>query len=166
MEGLLDSRIAEPVVYRPIGYVGSPHTDLDGMPLQAVADTKGAAAIEISPPHVGCLADLDGFSHLWVIAHLHEVVGWGTTVRAFLDNELHGTFATRSPRRPNPIGLSLARIVTVEAARVVVDGLDLLDGTPVLDAEAVRAALRHPAGTGSIRLVRAPRGRHLHAYVR
>jgi tRNA (adenine37-N6)-methyltransferase len=133
VEGLLDSRVVEPMVYRPIGYVSSPHTELNGMPLQAIADVKGTSMIEISRPHVGCLADLDGFSHVWVIAHLHEVLGWGPTVRTFLDNELHGTFATRSPRRPNPVGLSVARIVSVEPPRVTVDGLDLLDGTPVLD---------------------------------
>jgi tRNA (adenine37-N6)-methyltransferase len=133
VEGLLDSRVVEPVVYRPIGYVSSPHTELNGMPLQAMADVRGTSIIEISRPHLGCLADLDGFSHLWVIAHLHEVLGWGPTVRTFLDDERHGTFATRSPRRPNPVGLSVARIVSVEPPRVAVDGLDLLDGTPVLD---------------------------------
>ena len=133
MEGLLDSRVVEPIVYRPIGYVSSPHTELNGMPLQAIADASGTSTIEVSSPHGGCLADLDGFSHVWVIAHLDEVVGWDSTVRTFLDNEQHGTFATRSPRRPNPVGLSLARIVSVASNRVVVEGLDLLDGTPVLD---------------------------------
>jgi tRNA-Thr(GGU) m(6)t(6)A37 methyltransferase TsaA len=133
VESLLDSRAVEPVVYRPIGYVRSPHDELDGMPLQAMADTKGTSTIEISKPHFGCLADLEGFSHVWVVAHLHEVLGWGPTVRTFLDDEQHGTFATRSPRRPNPVGLSLARIVEVEKTRVVLEGLDLLDGTPVLD---------------------------------
>jgi tRNA-Thr(GGU) m(6)t(6)A37 methyltransferase TsaA len=133
VEGMLDSRTVEPVVYRPIGSVVSPHSDLDGMPLQAIADTKGKSTIEVSEPHRGCLADLDGFSHVWVLAHLHEVTGWNPEVRAFLDDQPHGTFATRSPRRPNPIALSLARIVAVHKSKVVVDGLDLLDGTPVLD---------------------------------
>ena len=77
VEGLLDSRVVEPIVYRPIGYVSSPHTELNGMPLQAIADTRGTSTIEVSSPHRGCLADLDGFSHVWVIAHLDEVVGLG-----------------------------------------------------------------------------------------
>ena len=133
VEGLLDSRTVEPVVYRPIGYVVSPHSDLDGMPLQPIADTRGESTIEVSEPHRGCLADLDGFTHVWILAHLHETLGWDSTVRAFLDDMPHGTFATRSPHRPNPIGLSLARIVAIERSAVVVEGLDLLDGSPVLD---------------------------------
>ena len=133
VEALLDRRTVEPVVYRPIGYVVSPHLELDGMPLQPIADSSGESRIEITEAHSGCLADLEGFSHVWVVAHLHEVMGWDSTVPTFLDDTHHGTFATRSPRRPNPIGLSLARIVAIERSAVVVDGLDLLDGTPVLD---------------------------------
>ncbi len=133
VEALLDSRTVEPIVYRPIGYVVSPHKELDGMPLQPIADTSGESTIEISKAHRGCLADLEGFSHAWVLAHLHESLGWDAEVPAFLDDRVHGTFATRSPRRPNPIGLSLVRIVAVRDLAVVVDGLDLLDGTPVLD---------------------------------
>ena len=133
VEALLDRRTVEPVIYRPIGYVVSLYVELDGMPLQPIADTSGESRIEISETHRGCLADLEGFSHVWVIAHLHEVMGWDSTVPTFLDDTRHGTFATRSPRRPNPIGLSLARVVAVEPSAVVIDGVDLLDGTPVLD---------------------------------
>ena len=133
VEALLDRRTVEPVVYRPIGIVASSHTDLDGMPLQPIADESGPARIDVFEPHRGCLEDLAGFSHVWVIAHLHETTGWDAAVPTFLDDRTHGTFATRSPRRPNPVGLSLARIVTVEELAVVVDGIDLLAGTPVLD---------------------------------
>ena len=70
---------------------------------------------------------------MWLIAHLHESFGWAATVPTFLDDRTHGTFATRSPHRPNPIGLSLARIVSVREDAVVLDGVDLLDGTPILD---------------------------------
>jgi len=133
VEALLDQRTVEPVVYRPIGVVVSPHTDLDGMPLQPIADTSGHSRIEVFEPHRGCLDDLDGFSHVWVLAHLHETTGWDPAVPTFLDDRTHGTFATRSPRRPNAVGLSLAEIVEVEDLAVVVTGLDLLSGTPVLD---------------------------------
>ena len=133
VDALLDSRTVEPIVYRPIGYVTSPHAELDGMPLQPIADSSGSSTIELTETHRGCLADLEGFSHVWVLAHLHESLGWDSTVPAFLDDTVHGTFATRSPRRPNPVGLSLAGIVAVGDAAVVVDGLDLLDGTPILD---------------------------------
>jgi len=146
VEGLLDNRIVEPVVYRPIGYAVSPHSELDGMPLQPIADTKGESRIEVSEPHRGCLADLEGFTHVWVLAHLHETLGWDETVRAFLDDKSHGTFATRSPRRPNPIGLSLARVVSLELSAVVVEGLDLLDGSPVLDLKPFVPLFDVPSG--------------------
>jgi len=146
VEGLLDSRTTEPVVYKPIGYVRSPHAEMDGMPLQAMADTRGPSTIEVAEEHAGCLADLDGFTHAWVLAHLHETIGWGSTVRVFLDEVPHGTFATRSPRRPNPIGLSLARVVSVEPSAVVVEGLDLLDGSPVLDLKPYVPLFDTPTG--------------------
>jgi tRNA (adenine37-N6)-methyltransferase len=133
VEALLDQRTVEPVVYRPIGVVASPHTDLDGMPLQPIADTTGHSRMDIFEPHRGCLDDLEGFSHVWVLAHLHETTGWDPAVPTFLDDRTHGTFATRSPRRPNAVGLSLAEIEEVEDLAVVVTGLDLLSGTPVLD---------------------------------
>jgi tRNA (adenine37-N6)-methyltransferase len=146
VEGLLASRTTEPVVYRPIGYVSSPHAEIDGMPLQAMADEKGESRIEVSEEHTGCLADLEGFSHVWVLAHLHETLGWESTVPAFLDEVRHGTFATRSPHRPNPVSLSLARIVSVERDAVVVDGLDLLDGSPVLDLKPYVPLFDTPIG--------------------
>jgi tRNA-Thr(GGU) m(6)t(6)A37 methyltransferase TsaA len=133
VEALLDERSGEPVNYEAIGYVSSSHTSLDGMPLQPEADTSGPSRIVLTEPHHGCLADVDGFSHIWVIAHLHESIGWGATVQPFLDDQPRGTFATRSPHRPNPISLSLCRVIAVERDSVVVEGLDLLDRTPVLD---------------------------------
>jgi tRNA-Thr(GGU) m(6)t(6)A37 methyltransferase TsaA len=133
VEALLDRRTVEPVVYRPIGVVASPHTDLDGMPLQPIADGSGHSRIDVFEPHRGCLDDLGGFSHVWVLAHLHETTGWEPAVPTFLDDRTHGTFATRSPRRPNAVGLSLAEVLEVEDLAVVVAGLDLLSGTPVLD---------------------------------
>ncbi len=145
VEALLDSRTVEPVVYRPIGYVVSPHSKLEGMPLQPIADQSGHSSVEISETHRGCLSDLEGFSHVWLLAHLHESLGWDSTVPTFLDDRVHGTFATRSPRRPNPIGLSLARIVAVRELAVVVEGLDLLDGTPILDLKPFVSLFDTPA---------------------
>ena len=153
VEALLDERSGDPIHYEAIGHVSSAHTSLDGMPLQPVADTGAPSRIVISEPHRGCLADVDGFSHIWVLAHLHESVGWASTVDPFLDDQPRGTFATRSPHRPNPISLSLCTLLDVEADGIVVAGLDLLDGTPVLDLEAVRAALRRSRGAGRRRLV-------------
>ena len=147
VEALLDQSLGEPIVYRSIGLVRSPHTSLVGMPLQPVADASGTSLIEVGEPYRACLADLDGFSHVWVVAHLHESVGWTPAVPAFLDDEPRGTFATRSPHRPNPIGLSLAEIVRVDEDSVVLSGVDLLDGTPVLDLKPYVPLFDRPTGT-------------------
>jgi len=122
------------IVYRPIGVVHSAYSSLPGMPLQPAADEIGGARVLVDPPYRRALADLDGFSHVWVIAHLHRVVDWTPLVLPFLgDDTERGVFATRSPRRPNPVSISLARILNVGRSSVELEGLDLLDGTPVLD---------------------------------
>jgi tRNA-Thr(GGU) m(6)t(6)A37 methyltransferase TsaA len=120
------------IVYRPIGHVRSQHTQLEGMPLQTVADDQ-PATIDLDPELTAGLADLDGFSHIYILSHLHHGGRYSLAARPFLDDQPRGLFATRAPRRPNPIGLSLARLLRVEPPRLVVEGIDLLDGTPILD---------------------------------
>jgi len=146
VEALLDERADEPVQYHAIGFVRSAHAELDGMPLQPAADRTGPSRIDLSEPHRGCLADLDGFSHVWVIAHLHESVGWGPVVDPFLDERPRGTFASRSPHRPNPIAISLCTLASVDGEGILVEGLDLLDGTPVLDLKPYVPLFDAPAG--------------------
>jgi tRNA-Thr(GGU) m(6)t(6)A37 methyltransferase TsaA len=123
----------EDIRYRPIGFVRSPHTALTGMPLQSVAAAEIRGRIEIDAEFAAGVADLDGFSHLHVITHLHRAKPSGLTVVPFLDDTRRGIFATRSPRHPNPIGLSVVRLLSVTGATLEITGVDLLDGTPVLD---------------------------------
>ena len=124
------------VTYEPIGVVRSPYTALDGMPLQTVAAPEVEATVELDARVHGALRDLDGFSHVWLLAHLHRVGGWTAEVTPFLDPERpRGVLATRSPRHPNPIGLSLVALVAVEPGILRIRGVDLLDGTPVLDVK-------------------------------
>jgi tRNA (adenine37-N6)-methyltransferase len=125
----------DPIAYTPIGVVRSPYTVFEGMPLQTVAASDVEARVELEPPLRGALRDLDGFSHLWLVTHLHTVDGWRAEVVPFLDTVARGVLATRSPRRPNPIGLSLVELVAVEGGVLHVRGIDLLDGTPVLDVK-------------------------------
>ena len=124
-----------PICYDPVGVVHSPFTTLDGVPLQSVAAAEVAGQIEIWPEFAPGLKDLDGFSHLHVVTHLHRGAPGGLEVVPYLDDTVRGIFATRSPRHPNPIGLSVVRLVAVAVADRVLEvaGLDLLDGTPVLD---------------------------------
>jgi tRNA (adenine37-N6)-methyltransferase len=121
------------VTYTPIGVVRSPFATPDGMPLQSVAAGGVHGRIELLPSFEAGLRDLEGFSHLHLITHLHRGATGGLVVKPFLDGAQRGVFATRSPRHPNPIGLSVVRLLAVRGAVLEVSGLDLLDGTPVID---------------------------------
>ena len=89
--------------------------------------------VEVAAEYAPGLRDLDGFSHLHLICHLHRAVPGELEVVPYLDDTVRGVFATRSPRHPNPIGLSVVRLENVEGATLHVSAIDLLDGTPVLD---------------------------------
>jgi tRNA (adenine37-N6)-methyltransferase len=121
------------ICYPPIGRVRSPFAELGGMPLQSVAAGEVRGQIEIYPEFAAGLKDLEGFSHLHIVAHLHRGVPGGLAVVPFLDDTVRGVFATRSPRHPNPIGLSVVRLLSVSEATLQIAGVDLLDLTPVLD---------------------------------
>jgi tRNA-Thr(GGU) m(6)t(6)A37 methyltransferase TsaA len=126
----------DPVTYEPIGVVRSPYEGLDGMPLQTVASAEVEATVELDARVHGALRDLGGFSHLWLLAHLDRVDGWTPEVTPFLDGDRpRGVLATRSPRHPNPIGLSLVELVAVDPGALRIRGIDLVDGTPVLDVK-------------------------------
>ena len=121
------------VSYRAVGVVRSPFTRLEGMPLQSVAGGAVRARVEVRDELVAGLRDLDGFSHLHLITHLHRGKPGGLEVMPFLDDRVRGIFATRSPRHPNPIGISVVRLEAVRGAVLEITGVDLVDGTPVLD---------------------------------
>jgi tRNA-Thr(GGU) m(6)t(6)A37 methyltransferase TsaA len=125
--------LPETISYRPVGVVRSPFTRLTGMPLQSVAAQEIEGRIEIEPDLAPGLRDLDGFSHIHLVTHLHRGAPGGLEVVPFLDDTVRGIFATRSPRHPNPIGLSVVRLLAVTGPTLHVSGLDLVDGTPVLD---------------------------------
>jgi tRNA-Thr(GGU) m(6)t(6)A37 methyltransferase TsaA len=105
------------------------------MPLQSVAAGEITGRIEIRPDLVPGLRDLDGFSHLHLITHLHRGAPGGLEIVPYLDDAVRGVFATRSPRHPNPIGLSVVRLLRVAGGTLEIAGVDLLDGTPVLDVK-------------------------------
>ena len=123
----------EPVTYRPIGVIHTPFTDVDGMPIQPIAAAGIRGTIDLDPGFAAGLLDLDGFSHLILLYHLHEVRAPRLTVTPFLDDRPHGIFATRSPARPNPVGLSTVRLVRVLGSTIEIEDVDMLDGTPLLD---------------------------------
>jgi tRNA-Thr(GGU) m(6)t(6)A37 methyltransferase TsaA len=121
--------------FAPIGRVRSPWRSAAGMPLQTVAAKDAEGRVELLEVFAPAIRDLAGFSHVWLLTDLHRVAGYELEVVPFLDDRSRSLFATRSPRRPNPIGLSLVRVAGIEGATILVEELDLLDGTPVLDVK-------------------------------
>jgi tRNA-Thr(GGU) m(6)t(6)A37 methyltransferase TsaA len=117
----------------PVGVVRTPHTSTKQIPKGPGAKHDAEGEIEVDPAFEAGLLDIDGFSHLYVLwvfdrSTDYELVGTPPT-----DIRPHGVFATRSPRRPNPIGLTVVRLLRREGNRLHVAGVDMLDGSPVLD---------------------------------
>ena len=123
------------IKYHPIGVIRSPFNSLEDMPIQPTSDTSKPGVVEIFPEFADGLKDLEGFSHIYLLYHLHKVRQSNLTVTPFLDKEPRGIFATRAPSRPNPIGLSLVELVRIEGNLIHVNRLDVLDGTPLLDVK-------------------------------
>jgi tRNA-Thr(GGU) m(6)t(6)A37 methyltransferase TsaA len=121
------------VEYQPIGVIRSPFKTLDGMPIQPAGARGVKGRVELDPEFAAGLKDLDGFSHVVLIYHLHKSKGYRLEVTPYLDTEQRGLFATRAPRRPNPIGISVVRLTGVKGNVLEVDGVDALDKTPLLD---------------------------------
>jgi len=103
------------------------------MPIQPASAAGVTGHVEIYARYEAGLRDLAGFSHVLVVAHLHRARAGDLELVPFLDDEPRGVFATRAPSRPNPIGLSALRLLGIDGNRLHVAGVDLLDGTPVLD---------------------------------
>lgn len=122
------------VEYQSIGIVHSPFKTPEGTPIQSGASGGNAfATIEIFPEFAEGLKDLGGFSHIYVLFHLHLAKSKSLIVTPFLDTKKHGIFATRSPGRPNTIGLSVVCLEKVEGNILHIRNVDILDGSPVLD---------------------------------
>ncbi|HLJ73923.1 MAG TPA: tRNA (N6-threonylcarbamoyladenosine(37)-N6)-methyltransferase TrmO [Thermoanaerobaculia bacterium] len=118
---------------RPIGFVRNAYTDTKQIPKGLGARHEAEGVLEILPEFADGLHDIDGFSHLFVIWVFDRSKGFDLCGMPPCDDRAHGVFATRSPRRPNPIGLTVVQLLGREGARLRVRGADMLDGTPILD---------------------------------
>lgn len=121
------------IIYQPIGIVHSPFKKVAGMPIQPCGAKEAGGSIEIFTKYEKGLKDIEGFSHIIVLYHFHKITHWASEVIPFMDNKLHGIFATRSPARPNAIGISILPLLRREGSWLYVEELDILDKTPVLD---------------------------------
>lgn len=123
----------DPISYTPIGIIHTPFTSTVGMPIQSVGAAGIGGTVELDSRLEEGLMDVLEFSHLILVTHLHLVTGFALQVVPFLDDRQHGIFATRSPRRPNPIGLSIVRLVGITGSTLQIEDVDVVDGTPLLD---------------------------------
>jgi tRNA-Thr(GGU) m(6)t(6)A37 methyltransferase TsaA len=121
------------ITYQPIGIVHSPFKKPEGTPIQPIAAKNSKAIIEIFPEFSKGLIDLEHFSHIYVVFHLHLAEKKELTVIPFLDTVPHGVFATRSPGRPNSIGISVVCLDKITNNKLYVRNIDILDDSPVLD---------------------------------
>ena len=119
----------------PIGVVRTPYTDTKQIPKGPGAKHDAGGVIELLPPFEEGLLDIEGFSHLYVLWVFHRSTDYALVGIPPVDTRPHGVFATRSPRRPNPIGLTTVRLIRREGPKLHVVGVDMLDGTPVLDVK-------------------------------
>lgn len=118
-----------------IGKAVTPYNEQKGMPIQSwIAETVGAY-IEVFPEYREGLTDLERFDRIWVLSLLHKSSGFELRIVPYRDTVKRGLFATRSPRRPNPIGMSLLKVSSIDIRNgiIKVEGIDLLNGTPILD---------------------------------
>jgi tRNA-Thr(GGU) m(6)t(6)A37 methyltransferase TsaA len=118
---------------RPIGFVRSSYSETAQIPKGCGARHDAEGVLDIVPEFDQGLLDIEGFSHLFVLWMFHQSEGYSLVGKPPTDDRPHGVFATRSPRRPNPIGLTVVELIRREGSRLYVRGVDMLDGTPILD---------------------------------
>jgi len=121
------------IEFTPIGIIRSPFMEPEGMPIQPAGAAGIKGTVEVFEDFCPGLKDLDGFSHIILLYHFHRSHGFNLHVVPFMDSEPRGLFATRAPKRPNPIGLSVVQLDNIEDGLLHIQGVDVLDGTPLLD---------------------------------
>ena len=121
------------IVYLPIGYIYTPFNEISGMPVQPAGAKGIKGKIELVPEFISGIQGLDGFSHLILLYHFHLSENFELLVTPFLDTKMHGVFATRAPRRPNSIGLSIVKLIRIEENVLYIEDIDVINKTPLID---------------------------------
>jgi tRNA-Thr(GGU) m(6)t(6)A37 methyltransferase TsaA len=121
------------ITYKSIGVIHSPFKEPKGTPIQPEGARGIDGTVEVFPEYAEGLKDVEGFSHIILIYHFHLSKGAFLTAKPFMDSEPRGVFAMRGPSRPNPIGISVVRLVRIEKTILHIQDVDIVDGTPLLD---------------------------------
>ncbi len=125
---------------KAIGTIHTPFDTLEDMPIQPNGAEQVIGTVVLEEQYIAGLADLDGFSHIYLLYEFHQAKRTALTVTPFMDTSPRGVFATRSPLRPNHIGISIVRLIGVEKNILTVQGIDILNGSPLLDIKPYIAA--------------------------
>jgi tRNA (adenine37-N6)-methyltransferase len=139
--------IGRRIIYEPIGVIRSQLTSPDKTPIQGVYASGCLGQAVILPEYADGLRDIEGFSHIYLIYHLHRAGEVKLTVKPFLQDVERGVFATRAPCRPNRIGLSIVELLSRQDNVLNLDRVDILDGTPLLDIKPYASRFDRIAGT-------------------
>jgi tRNA-Thr(GGU) m(6)t(6)A37 methyltransferase TsaA len=121
------------IKYKPIGVIHSPFKEPKGTPIQPAGAKGTKGTVEIFSEYAEGLRDIGGFSHIILLYHFHLSKGPALIAKPYMADETHGVFAMRGPSRPNPIGISVVRLVRVEGNVLHIRDVDIVDGTPLLD---------------------------------
>jgi len=116
-----------------IGVIHSGFHSIEDMPIQPGGAADITGHVVVNEDYLAGLQDLDGFSHVYLIYCFHQAKRTELTVTPFMDDQPRGVFSTRSPLRPNHIGLSIVKLKSIEGNKIFIEGIDVLDGTPLLD---------------------------------
>jgi tRNA (adenine37-N6)-methyltransferase len=125
--------MSEQIVYQPIGVIHTPYTQKENTPIQGCFAPNSRGTVEVYPEYSDGLKDIEGFSHLILIYHFHKSEGCQLITKPFLDKEKKGIFSIRYFTRPNPIGISIVRLLKINDCILEVGEVDMLDETPLLD---------------------------------
>jgi len=123
----------EKIIYRPIGIIYTPFKSPKGTPIQPESAKGVKGKVIVNEEYEKGLKDLEEFSHIILIYHFHLIEKHSLLVKPYMDNNLHGVFATRAPKRPNPIGISVVRLLRIEGNTLYIEDVDIVDNTPLLD---------------------------------
>ena len=130
---MANSTMGQEFVFRAIGVIHSPHKEPSKTPIQPVFAAGIGGTVTVDPEYTDGLRDLEGFSHIYLLYPFHRAQQTKLLVRPFLQDEAHGVFATRAPCRPNKLGFSVVKLISIDDCTLLVEDLDILDGTPLLD---------------------------------
>lgn len=128
---------------KPIGVILTPFQHASGSPIQPAGAREVEGRVELLDAYTDGLKDLEGFSHIILLYQFHKSSRYELQVVPFLDTRRRGLFATRAPNRPNPLGMSIVKLIGIEGNVLYIKGADMLDGSPLLDIKPYVPAFDH-----------------------